>query len=115
MASFVRHGWLPSRPRVALLVPSPRLPNAVTLIAGLRDDFGREIYEQLLDPEVTKAIRQQTVASASTRRFEDVPHWDGETIEDDVEWELTCLKKVGVSRVIAVDLTKTEYGLPVFQ
>jgi ribosomal protein S12 methylthiotransferase accessory factor len=26
---------------------------------------------------------------------------------------LTCLKKVGVTRVVAVDLTKEEFGLPV--
>jgi YcaO-like protein with predicted kinase domain len=109
------HGCHPDR-RVALLrALTEAAQTRLTLIAGLRDDFGREIYEQLLDPEVAKTIRQQTVASTPTRRFEDVPHWDGETMEDDVEWELTCLKKVGVSRVIAVDLTKTEFGLPVFR
>jgi len=109
------HGCHPDR-RVALLrALTEAAQTRLTLIAGLRDDFGRETYEQLLDPEVAKTIRQQTLASTPTRRFEDVPHRDGETIEDDVEWELTCLTKVGVSRVMAVDLTKTEFELPVFR
>ena len=40
-------------------------------------------------------------------------HWDGETFEEDVEWELKCIRKAGIRRVVVVDLTKPEFGLPV--
>jgi ribosomal protein S12 methylthiotransferase accessory factor len=53
------------------------------------------------------------LSSARTRRFRDVPNWDGETLEDDVEWELKRIKKASIRRVIVVDLTKPEFGLPV--
>ncbi|MBA2743599.1 MAG: YcaO-like family protein, partial [Chthoniobacterales bacterium] len=85
----------------------------LTVISGLRDDFGRDAYEQLLDPDVVRAVRQRILDSAPTRRFHDVPNYDGETFEDDVEWELKCIRKAGVSRVVVVDLTKIEFGLPV--
>jgi YcaO-like protein with predicted kinase domain len=109
------YGCHPDR-RVALLrALTEAAQTRLTLISGLRDDFGRETYEELLDPDAAKAIRQRTLAFAPTRHFRDAPHWDGETLDEDVEWELSCLRKAGVDRVVAVDLTKTEFGLPVFR
>jgi ribosomal protein S12 methylthiotransferase accessory factor YcaO len=67
----------------------------------------------LQDLEVLKTIRDRVTTSKATRRFSDVPNWDTDTFEDDVEWELKCLRRVGVRRVVAVDLTKSEFDLPV--
>ena len=39
--------------------------------------------------------------------------WDGETVDDDVAWELNRLRAVGIRRVVAVNLTKEEFGIPV--
>jgi ribosomal protein S12 methylthiotransferase accessory factor len=107
------YGCHPDRVVALLRALTEAAQTRLTLISGLRDDFGRETYEQLLDPDVAKAIRKRTLAAAPTRRFQDVPHWDAGTLEEDVEWELDCLRKAGVSRVIAVDLSKAEFGLPV--
>ena len=85
----------------------------LTVISGLRDDFGRDSYKQLLDPDVVRAIRHRTLSSAPTRHFRDGPNWNGETLEDDVEWELKSIKEAGIRRVVVVDLTKPEFGLPV--
>jgi YcaO-like protein with predicted kinase domain len=85
----------------------------LTVISGLRDDFGRDSYKQLLDPDVVRATRHRTLTSAPTRHFRDGPNWNGETLEDDVEWELKRIRKAGVRRVVMVDLTKPEFGLPV--
>jgi ribosomal protein S12 methylthiotransferase accessory factor len=84
----------------------------LTVISGLRDDLGRDFYEQWLDPDVIRAIRHRMSASPE-RRFRDIPSWDGETFEDDVEWELKWIRKAGVQRVVVVDLTRPEFGLPV--
>ena len=83
------------------------------MISGLRDDFRAEAYEQLLNLDVVRAVRNRISASAPTRRFSDVPTWDGDTFEDDVERELECIRKAGIRRVVVVDLTKPEFGLPV--
>lgn len=109
------HGCHPDRGVALLRALTEAAQTRLTLISGLRDDFGRETYQQLLDPDVAKAIWKRTQPSVPARRFQDVPHWDGETLGDDVEWELSCLRKAGISRVIAVDLTKPEFGLPVFR
>jgi ribosomal protein S12 methylthiotransferase accessory factor YcaO len=85
----------------------------LTVISGLRDDFRRDSYEQLLDPDVVRAVRNRMSESAPARSFRDVPSWDGETLEDDVEWELERIRTAGVRRVVVVDLTKPEFGLPV--
>ena len=85
----------------------------LTIISGLRDDFRREAYEQWLDPDVVAASRQRVSRSVPTRRFGDVPSWDGETFQDDVEWELTCIRNAGLRRVVVVDLTKPQFRLPV--
>jgi YcaO-like protein with predicted kinase domain len=85
----------------------------LTVISGLRDDFRRDAYDKWLDADLVRRIRRRMTGSASTRRFHDIPHWDGETLEEDVEWELKCIKKAGIRRVVVVDLTKPEFGLPV--
>jgi ribosomal protein S12 methylthiotransferase accessory factor len=67
----------------------------------------------MLDPDLVRIIRDRVINSSPTRRFVDVPSWDGETFEADVEWELECLKRVGIRRVVMIDLTKPEFALPV--
>ena len=85
----------------------------LTVISGLRDDFRGDTYEQLQDLEVISTIRDRITSSKTARRFSDVPNSDADTFEEDVEWELRCLRQTGVRRVIAVDLTKPEFDLPV--
>ena len=107
------YGCHPAR-EVALLRALTEAAQArLTIISGLRDDFRRDAYEQWLDPDVVTAVRRRMSRSAPARRFGDVPSWDEETFEDDVEWELECIRKAGIRRVVAVDLTKPEFRLPV--
>lgn len=111
----VGHGCHPDREVAFVRALTEAAQTRLTLISGLRDDFGRETYEQLLDRDLANAIRKRTLTAAPARRFQDVPHWDGETLEDDVEWELKCLREAGIKRVVVVDLTKAEFELPVFR
>jgi len=107
------YGCHPAR-EVALLRALTEAAQArLTVISGLRDDFRAEAYEQLLNPDVVRAVRNRISASAPTRRFSDIPTWDSDTFEDDVERELECIRKAGIRRVVVVDLTKPEFGLPV--
>jgi YcaO-like protein with predicted kinase domain len=85
----------------------------LTVIAGLRDDFRGDTYEQLLDPDVVRNIRQIIQRSPAVRHFRDVPTRDGKSFENDVEWELKCMKRVGLRHAILIELTKPEFGLPV--
>lgn len=85
----------------------------LTVISGLRDDLGPDCYERLLNPDVITAIRDRVLHCAPAHQFCDVPHRDAETFEDDIEWQLQSLQKAGIERVIVIDLTKREFGIPV--
>jgi len=106
------YGCHPARQVALIRALTEAAQSRLTVISGLRDDIRRDCYDQLLDPDVLRAFRFR-VSVAHWRRFRDVPHWDGETLEDDVEWELKCLSKVGICQVVMVDLTKPEFSLPV--
>jgi ribosomal protein S12 methylthiotransferase accessory factor len=107
------YGCHPAREVALLRALTEAAQSRLTVISGLRDDFGVDAYEQLLNPDAVRAVRNRISASAPTRRFSDVPTWDGDTLEDDVERELGCIRKAGIRRVVVVDLTKPEFGLPV--
>lgn len=85
----------------------------LTIISGARDDAARDVIQKLTDPALVRAARDRANASSASRCFYDVPHWEAETLEEDVDWELEQLTRAGVNRAIAVDLTKPEFGLSV--
>jgi YcaO-like protein with predicted kinase domain len=112
-AGAVGYGCHPTREIALIRALTEAAQARLTVISGVRDDFRGDTYEQLLDPDVLRAVRHRMMASAPTRRFEDVPSWDAATFEEDVGRELACLRKAGIRRVVVVDLTKPEFGLPV--
>ncbi len=109
----VGYGCHPVRQIALLRALTEAAQSRLTVISGLRDDLRRDSYEQWLDPNVIRAIRHDMLASVPRRHFRDIPDKDGETFEEDVEWELECLRKAGVRRVVVADLTKLEFALPV--
>ena len=112
-SAAVGHGCHPAR-QVALARAVTEAAQArLTLISGVRDDFGRDIYDELLRPDVLRAARQRGATSVPTRLFRDIPHCDAETFEEDVEWQLNCIRQAGLRQVVVIDLTKPEFGLPV--
>jgi YcaO-like protein with predicted kinase domain len=85
----------------------------LTRIAGSRDDNPRREYEFRLSPEVLERERRIMEVQGPMRDFLDIPNWDGDTLDADVAWELERLEGVGITRVVVVDLTKPEFGIPV--
>ena len=109
----VGYGCHPARQIAFLRALTEAAQVRLTIISGLRDDLRRDSYEQLLDPDKITAVRQRISSSTAARRFHDVPDYNGETFEQDVEWELECIKSAGIRRVVVVDLTKPEFRLQV--
>jgi YcaO-like protein with predicted kinase domain len=107
------YGCHPAREIALLRALTEAAQVRLTIIAGLRDDFGIDAYEQMLNPDLVKTVRCRISASEPTRCFRDVPTWSYETFEEDVECELKCVEKTGIRRVVIVDLTKAEFGLRV--
>jgi len=107
------YGCHPTREIALLRALTEAAQTRLTVISGLRDDFRSETYEELLDPHVIELTRDQVMRSEPRDDFRKAPTKNGQTLEADLAWELKCLKRAGVRRVIAVDLTKPEFGLSV--
>jgi YcaO-like protein with predicted kinase domain len=112
-AAAAGYGCHPARQIALVRALTEAAQTRLTVISGLRDDFRGDTYEQLQDTDVLRSIRDCVTVSRPIRRFSDAPNFDVETFEEDVEWELQCLSQAGVRRVIAVDLTKPAFDLPV--
>jgi YcaO-like protein with predicted kinase domain len=85
----------------------------VTYISGSRDDMYRQNYERYRNLDLLRRHRRLMEIGGGQRCFRDIPTWDGETFAEDIGWELDRLRSVGIGRVIVVDLTRPEFGVPV--
>jgi len=101
-------------PEVAL---SRALTEAVqtrlTYISGSRDDLLRHDYQRNRDPELLGAIWDEITRTPSDVRADARASLAADTFEEDVRRLLAAVSAVGTRRVVVVDLTRAEIGLPV--
>jgi ribosomal protein S12 methylthiotransferase accessory factor len=84
----------------------------LTMISGARDDMPRHDYIHQTDPDMLLHFRTHTSLPGS-RRYSDVPSFESDFFEEDVNWELSRIQSTGFDRVIVLDLTRPEFQLPV--
>jgi ribosomal protein S12 methylthiotransferase accessory factor len=85
----------------------------LTYITGNRDDLPSSDYQESLQEKLGAALLDGLSQDAEPRSFRDIPHCDADDLARDVNWELQRLRAVAVKRVVAVDLTRPEIGIPV--
>ena len=85
----------------------------LTFISGARDDLWRSDYDSFLDPATHKIWLSYMDSSWDGRDFQQMPSWGSTSFEQDIAWELERLKSVGIEQVVTVDLTKSDFGIPV--
>jgi YcaO-like protein with predicted kinase domain len=85
----------------------------LTYITGMRDDLSPSDYTESLEEKLGAAFLDAVSQSAEARSFCDAPSLDADDVAVDVRWELEHLRAIGVERVIAVDLTRQDFGIPV--
>lgn len=85
----------------------------LTYIVGSRDDLPSSSYETsetaAFSEMVLDALQQQTAPNA----FDQLPSLITRNLAAEVAWELERLRDTGFDRVISLDLTRAELGLPV--
>jgi YcaO-like protein with predicted kinase domain len=106
-------GCHPAREVALLRALTEAAQGRLTMIAGSRDDITRRDYQHLANPDTVRPASAGVRAGRAMRSYHDVPTFEGETFEADVAWELDRLRAVGVERVVMVDLTRPDFGLPV--
>jgi ribosomal protein S12 methylthiotransferase accessory factor len=86
----------------------------LTYIAGARDDASRDFFERARNPDRVARLREQVEQYEDAGcDFRDVPTFDSPDFRADVDHERTCLARVGLDEVVAVDLTLPAFGIPV--
>jgi YcaO-like protein with predicted kinase domain len=105
-------GCHPSRAIALSRALTEAAQSRLTFIAGSRDNVYREDYEQARLAEQNR-LGREWLAEPCTRDFHVAPDHQAATLREDVLWELDCLRSAGIERVIALDLTRPEIGIPV--
>jgi YcaO-like protein with predicted kinase domain len=106
-------GCHPARQIALLRALTEAAQDRLTLIAGSRDDVVRQDYLRQRSPDVLRQEREWLRASGPMRSYRSVATFDGTSFEEDLSWMLTRLKAVGIERAVLVDLTRSEFGIPV--
>jgi len=87
----------------------------LTYIVGSRDDLPLSDYDAPANADLSEALLDVLQAAGTPGLFREIPSCTSDDIAEDVVWELDRLRSVGVNRVIAVDLTRPEFGIPVLR
>ncbi|WP_437318188.1 YcaO-like family protein [Sorangium sp. So ce385] len=106
-------GCHPAREIALLRALTEAAQSRLTQIAGSRDDRTPSQYVRQRDPNITAAAREELERPGPRRGFAEGPTFHADTLNADVAWELERLRAAGVKRVIAVELTRPELGIPV--
>jgi ribosomal protein S12 methylthiotransferase accessory factor len=99
--------------RIALLrALTEAVQMRLTIISGSRDDLATVHYRRHLQPVEGQQF-EWLQASGPLRRFRETSEYDADTFDEEIAWKLERLRSVGIERVVVVDLTRPEFGLPV--
>jgi ribosomal protein S12 methylthiotransferase accessory factor len=85
----------------------------LTYIAGVRDDLLPGEYEEPPTAELVDALLDALCAESKPHSFRDVPSFAADDLREDLRWELERVRAAGTHRVVAVDLTRPDFGVPV--
>ncbi len=106
-------GCHPDRGVALLRALTEAAQSRLTAISGARDDVSRALYGRGTEAERWGRIQRAIVDAGPGRDFRTGAGWWAESIAEDVRRELACLRAVGLSECIVVDLTRQDVGVPV--
>jgi YcaO-like protein with predicted kinase domain len=85
----------------------------LTYIAGIRDDLLPAEYEELPTAEIVDALLDALRQEVSPHSFRDITGFAADDLDADLRWELARLRSAGITRAVAIDLTRPEFEIPV--
>jgi YcaO-like protein with predicted kinase domain len=85
----------------------------LTYITGIRDDLLPVEYEEPPTADVVDALLDALREESEPHRFHEVPTFTADDLSQDLRQELECLRSAGIARVVAIDLTRPDFGIPV--
>lgn len=85
----------------------------LSYITGIRDDLPLPEYRESSNDEIVDALLGALCREVTPRSFGEIPSYRADDLAQDLRWELQRLRSAGMARVIAIDLTRPEFGIPV--
>ena len=85
----------------------------LSYIAGIRDDLPPPEYEDPPSADIWDALLDALRRESESHLFAEVPSFAADDLGRDLRWELEQLRSAGITRVIAMNLTCPEFGVPV--
>jgi YcaO-like protein with predicted kinase domain len=85
----------------------------LTYITGIRDDLLPSEYEEPPSAEIVDALLDALSQENESHVFREVPGFTADELRQDLQWELEQLGSAGITRAVAVDLTRPEFEIPV--
>jgi ribosomal protein S12 methylthiotransferase accessory factor len=111
--TFFGAGCHPSRSVAMLRALTEAAQSRLTYISGSRDDIERRDYRRPDDETPAERRKREAPAAQPSRPFQATVSGDTDTLNGDIQWELSQLQAAGLSQVVVVDLTMPEFNLPV--
>jgi ribosomal protein S12 methylthiotransferase accessory factor len=106
-------GCHPRREIALLRALNEAAQTRLTMISGSRDDLSPWWYADRDRVEQSRRRFFEELRYPALRDFAQAPHFDGETLGDDLAWLVARLRAVGFDQVCVADLTRPELGVPV--
>ena len=85
----------------------------LTYITGIRDDLLQSEYYEPPNAELMDALLDALCAEAALTSFCRVPSFSADDLGQDLHSELKHLRSAGITRVVAIDLTRPDFRIPV--
>lgn len=107
-------GCHPTPTIAALRAMTEAAQTRLVYISGSRDDCDRNRYEQLRNPEAIRAAQRLMLDSSGPRLdFRILSGHEHASFAEQVRFQLDRMRAVGIRQVVAVDLTRHGFDVPV--
>jgi YcaO-like protein with predicted kinase domain len=85
----------------------------LTYIAGIRDDLLPSEYAEPPTADIVDALIDALCQENEPNSFRQIPSFAAADLVQDLQWELERLRSAGITRVVAIDLTRPDFAIPV--
>jgi ribosomal protein S12 methylthiotransferase accessory factor len=106
-------GCHPDRATALIRAITEAAQSRLTRISGARDDLRADDYRASPLDQIWEALIDVQRSSVRARKLVAIPTFSSDLVHEDVEWALDRLARSGFDRVIVVDLTRADLGIPV--
>lgn len=106
-------GCHPSRGIALLRALTEAAQSRLTMISGARDDLLVSRLKPDAYVQAYERFHERRTANGPRRRFTEIPTRENDTFEADLTYMVEGLRRVDIQQVVVVNLTKSEFGIPV--